>query len=504
MNQPRRRVFAEPVPIRAEIGAPGLKQWSGYLDDEWDRRLRNRRDRNDTIAKMLDDATIAATLTALDALMRSAKVTIEPNPITADEEAVVFVESALYEMEDSWESTLSEILSMIAYGYSLFEIVYVDRNGTQGRSNDGKTGWLRWAPRAQDTIERWEFDADGRDVLAAVQIAPPNYKTVAIPLDRCIHFKTRNRKQSPEGKSLIRAAYDAWYFKNQIMRIEGIGIERDLSGIPVMKIPGADYVDAGKQTSWLNLIKTIRMDEQTGVLIPSDRDESGNPLYEFTLQSTAGQHQIDTDKVIARYERWILRVLLSDWMALGDQGGGSFALGVSKSELFVQFVQGILDIIADTVTNQAIRPLCEVNGIADDHAPKMTFEQISKSDLGKFSAAIQMLVAAGLVDANDPQVRDVVYKESGLPIPEGGFEAPEPQSTEERDNALIDAALARQTQTAQLPPGQERQPVGEGGQAFTEPVSHNLRERARAIWREALGDDDDLASLLDAKVVEKV
>jgi hypothetical protein len=127
---------------------------------------------------MLDDATIAATLTALDALMRSAKVTIEPNPITADEEAVVFVESALYEMEDSWESTLSEILSMIAYGYSLFEIVYVDRNGTQGRSNDGKTGWLRWAPRAQDTIERWEFDADGRDVLAAVQIAPPNYKTV--------------------------------------------------------------------------------------------------------------------------------------------------------------------------------------------------------------------------------------------------------------------------------------------------------------------------------------
>jgi phage gp29-like protein len=285
------------------------------------------------------------------------------------------------------------------------------------------------------------------------------------------------------------------------MRIEGIGIERDLSGIPVVKIPGADYVDAGKQTSWLNLIKTIRMDEQTGVLIPSDRDESGNPLYEFTLQSTAGQHQIDTDKVIARYERWILRVLLSDWMALGDQGGGSFALGVSKSELFVQFVQGILDIIADTVTNQAIRPLCEVNGIADDHAPKMTFEQISKSDLTKFAAAFQLLVAAGSVDANDPQVRDVVYKEIGLPVPEGGFEAPEPQSTEARDNALIDAALARQTQTAQLPPGQERQPVGEGGQAFTEPVSHNLRERARAIWREALGDDDDLASLLDAKVV---
>jgi hypothetical protein len=116
-----------------------------------------------------------------------------------------------------------------------------------------------------------------------------------------------------------------------------------------------------------------------------------------------------------------------------------------------------------------------------------------------------LLVAAGSVDANDPQVRDVVYKEIGLPVPEGGFEAPEPQSTEERDNALIDAALARQTQMrADCHPGRNKQPVGEGGQAFTEPVSHNLRERARAIWREALGDDDDLASLLDAKVVERV
>jgi hypothetical protein len=35
-------------------------------------------------------------------------------------------------------------------------------------------------------------------------------------------------------------------------------------------------------------------------------------------------------------------------------------------------------------------------------------------------------------------------------------------------------------------------------------VTDDLRERARAIWRDALGDDDDLASLLDAKPVERV
>jgi hypothetical protein len=55
------------------------------------------------------------------------------------------------------------------------------------------------------------------------------------------------------------------------------------------------------------------------------------------------------------------------------------------------------------------------------------------------------------------------------------------------------------------PPNQPAAQITSGKQAaFTEPVTDDLRERARAIWRDALGDDDDLASLLDAKPVERV
>lgn len=35
----------------------------------------------------------------------------------------------------------------------------------------------------------------------------------------------------------MRNAYRSWYFKRRIQEVEGIGIERDLAGLPVMYAP---------------------------------------------------------------------------------------------------------------------------------------------------------------------------------------------------------------------------------------------------------------------------
>jgi hypothetical protein len=50
-------------------------------------------------------------------------------------------------------------------------------------------------------------------------------------------FRTKSRKGSPEGKSILRNAYRSWYFKRRIQEIEGIGIERDLAGFPTLTAP---------------------------------------------------------------------------------------------------------------------------------------------------------------------------------------------------------------------------------------------------------------------------
>ncbi|MGI6498023.1 MAG: hypothetical protein ACOX0U_04265 [Oscillospiraceae bacterium] len=50
-------------------------------------------------------------------------------------------------------------------------------------------------------------------------------------------FRTKSRKGSPEGRSILRNAYRSWYFKRRIQEIEGIGIERDLAGFPTLTAP---------------------------------------------------------------------------------------------------------------------------------------------------------------------------------------------------------------------------------------------------------------------------
>ena len=61
--------------------------------------------------------------------------------------------------------------------------------------------------------------------------------TYTIPMSKALLFRTKSRKNNPEGRSILRNAYRSWYFKRRIQEIEGIGIERDLAGLPVMHGP---------------------------------------------------------------------------------------------------------------------------------------------------------------------------------------------------------------------------------------------------------------------------
>ena len=67
---------------------------------------------------------------------------------------------------------------------------------------------------------------------------------MTIPRAKCLLFRPTAYKSNPEGRSILRTAYRPWYNLTQIENIEGIGIERDLAGLPVVKVP--PEVMAGK------------------------------------------------------------------------------------------------------------------------------------------------------------------------------------------------------------------------------------------------------------------
>lgn len=429
-----------------ELGATGLARFSGDIFEEQLPELRGHRGRK-VIRQMSDgDAVVGSLLFAVEMLIRQVRWDIAPISEESEAEDVAeFVYGALFQdMSHTWTDTLCEILSFLPFGWSYLEIIYKTRNGLDTQDSrrrsqftDGRVGWRKWSIRSQESLDGWEFDESG-GVSAMRQIPSPDYRLRTIPIDKALLFRTTSRKGNPEGRSILRAAYSSWYYKSNIQRIEGIGIERDLAGLPLAYVPpellSSDANATQRQilAEVKKIVTNIRRDEQEGVIFPRIHDESGHPLYELTLLSTGGQRQFDTDKVIERYDQRILMSVLADFLLLGHEKVGSFALADNKTSLFSIALGAWLDSICDVVNRYAIPKLLRVNAINPNLAPSLTHSDVEDVSLKDLAEYVSKLSGAG-IPFDSPKVKTHLYERANLPVPANGFEEEDDETETETE-----------------------------------------------------------------------
>lgn len=405
-----------------EIGRIGQKRYGGTFYEEFLRELRGKKG-IETYREMAEnDDTIGAILFAVEMLIRQASWNVEPGGDTPkDKEAAEFVEQCMHDMQDTWTDTISEILSFLTYGWSFHEIVYKRRMGktrdqkTRSKYNDGLIGWRKLPIRAQETLYQWEYD-DEDNLIAMTQLPPPNYGLITIPMDKAMLFRTKSRKGNPEGRSILRNAYRSWYFKRRIQEYEGIGIERDLAGLPVFTTPeniaiwDEDDPDMVKlRTGMEAMVQKIRVDELAGIVKPHG--------FEFELLNSGGSKQFDTNAIIQRYDTGMAMTVLADFIFLGHQQVGSFALSSDKTELFSMAIGAYLDIICETFNSQGIPQLIDVNGSHFDGItdyPKLAHGDIENADIQKLAAYIKDMTGVGILVPDDG-LEDYVREAAGLP-----------------------------------------------------------------------------------------
>ena len=405
-----------------EIGRIGQKRYGGTFYEEFLRELRGKKG-IETYREMAEnDDTIGAILFAVEMLIRQASWNVEPGGDTPkDKEAAEFVEQCMHDMQDTWTDTISEILSFLTYGWSFHEIVYKRRMGktrdqkTRSKYNDGSIGWRKLPIRAQETLYQWEYD-DEDNLIAMTQLPPPNYGLITIPMDKAMLFRTKSRKGNPEGRSILRNAYRSWYFKRRIQEYEGIGIERDLAGLPVFTAPediaiwDEDDPDMVKlRTGMEAMVQKIRVDELAGIVKPHG--------FEFELLNSGGSKQFDTNAIIQRYDTGMAMTVLADFIFLGHQQVGSFALSSDKTELFSMAIGAYLDIICETFNSQGIPQLIDVNGSHFDGItdyPKLAHGDIENADIQKLAAYIKDMTGVGILVPDDG-LEDYVREAAGLP-----------------------------------------------------------------------------------------
>lgn len=412
-----------------ETGVMGLNQYAGYIFDEFLTQLRGSR-RMATFKEMRwNDSTISGCFFALELLARKAPWKFESSASDpSDDETVDFLNSCLGDMEHTWTDFISDAVSMAPFGFSLNEIVLKYRRGDTGNPathsgyDDGLIGIRKLAPRSQDSVDRWQFNETG-DVMGVHQIAPPDYRPRFIPIEKLLHLKTMSNKGNPEGYAFLRGMYRPWYLKKRIENLEAIGVERDLAGIPVNRIPGefltADATAAQKAVAeaYRKMGDNLRNDEQSSIQLPSDRDEHGNRLYEFELLQGVSRRQFATNDIIQRYDVRIAMSMMADFLFVGHGATGSFALSASKTELFALGVGSVLDIIAEGFTRKLVTMLLAMNPtLRPTVPPKLVHGDIEESDLKEFGEYVKALTVAG-IELDDEATKAHLRSIAGFPPP---------------------------------------------------------------------------------------
>jgi hypothetical protein len=332
------------------------------------------------------------------------------------------------DMSHPWSDFISEVLSCMVYGWSWHEIVYKRRKGpwerdARGRSRytDDYIGWRKMPIRAQETLVRWVFDDTG-DVQAMMQMAPPHYGTTLLPIDRSLLFRYRNTKGNPEGVSMLRNAYRPWYMKKRLEEFEAVGVERDLAGLPIVKVP-AEFLRAkpGSEQAKIveafkKMVKSVRRDEQEGIVFPVSYDQdTKQPLYSFELLTSGGSRSFNTDQIIRRYEERILMTVLADFIMVGHQGGGSYSMHVDKTGIFRTSLNSIAQMIADTLNRYAIPRLFAINGWKPSELPKITPSDVDAPDLNQLATFMSAMSNTGITWFPDGNLENFIRDIARLP-----------------------------------------------------------------------------------------
>jgi hypothetical protein len=241
----------------SELGYSGLAMFNGVSNEELKREL-NFPNNIKIYKQMTYHPAVNSALTLYENIIGKVNwfYTAPENATEAELKQAKIINEMMKDLDgQTWREFINDTLSTMVFGFSVHEKVYRRRLKANGsKYDDGVIGWKKLAIRSQETIEKFIFSEDGSDIIGVKQnlsaVADPYNRysnrvnnTVVLPRNKFMLFRSGKHKGNPFGVSALRDAYSSWKFLSAVEELEVIGFQRDLSGIPVVRIP-AQYMSA--------------------------------------------------------------------------------------------------------------------------------------------------------------------------------------------------------------------------------------------------------------------
>ena len=319
------------------------------------------------------------------------------------EEIVESLEQAFCEdIEIPFSESLEEILSGYEFGFSLSEKVFKVVDGGKLGIKFVKTRHPNSFLIYQDpkgNIEKYEQSA--------------SEKTFAVEPNSLIHFINNRKFQNPYGISDLRAAYNAWFSKRQVIRYYAIFLEKASSPIPV-----ARYDKNAPQTAVTAIHDAIkRFQTKTALTIPKDIE------VEFLETSNTGDA---FQKAINIFNMFIARSLfIPDLLGISgsETSGGSYSLGKEQMALFFMHINRRRNQLEALVNHHLVKPLVQYNFGLVESPPKFKFIPLEDGSAIELAKVWLEAVKAKTFEANDDEIN---HFRKLVKFPEGDILRPEP------------------------------------------------------------------------------
>ena len=424
------------VKAKLELGYSGSNTRFGQIRaDEFQNELKGKQGIRKYREMRDNDATIGAVMYATEQILRDVPRIVEPSDKKNEKavEMAKWLETVFDDMEHSLDDHISEALSSLTFGFAVFEPVYKIRGGPKfvdpkrkSKHSDGHYGIRKLASRAQWTIDSFKVDEKTGEILGVNQERSALTSNF-IPKNKLVHYRTTTTNNDPSGRSILRNAFKSYVYLNTMQVTEGIAVERELNGIPIIRIP-SDYLadDATEDQIAIRKMaerigRDLKFNEQGSIVLPSDvwvvEDKATtHRLVDVELIASNGNRNIAIDPIIRRYQHDIARSVMAEFLMLGSSTTGSYALSKSKTDIFLRSVESYINTIYDVLNEQIVKPLWELNGFDIELMPTLKAGDVAPHDLDALGSYLRNINGADIDITNQPDIVEALMNNAELPF----------------------------------------------------------------------------------------
>ena len=459
---------------KLDLGYSGANTRFGQIRaDEFQNELKGKQGIRKYREMRDNDATIGAVMYATEQILRDVPRIVEPSDKKNEKavEMAKWLETVFDDMEHTLDDHISEALSSLTFGFAIFEPVYKIRGGPKfvdpkrkSKYSDGHYGIRKLASRAQWTIDSFKVDEKTGEILGVNQERSALTSNF-IPKNKLVHYRTTTTNNDPSGRSILRNAFKSYVYLNTMQVTEGIAVERELNGIPIIRIP-SDYLadDATEDQVAIRKMaerigRDLKFNEQGSIVLPSDvwvvEDKAtAHRLVDVELIASNGNRNIAIDPIIRRYQHDIARSVMAEFLMLGSSTTGSYALSKSKTDIFLRSVESYINTIYDVLNEQVVKPLWELNGFDAELMPTLKAGDVAPHDLDALGSYLRNLNGADINLTEQVDIIDALLANAELPLLDRELyqKGLEEKKQQEKDKLKMEA---ENKQTNERPPTNE-------------------------------------------------